>query len=169
MSLSMCRQGLTLKKCLFRLRSLSSQVSEASEALSLVNEETEKDEAGNVTKAHEESKKTAAALSVPKLDRDRTHSMTYAIASKDKLEAVNRLLYASYHPDEPITKALGLYKGPGSIPDADRRVENSVKRNLSLFAYDKNGNEVGVCINNGYYRTDFMDIIDNVSSLCHSN
>ena len=59
-------------------------------------------------------------------------NLTYSIASVEKLEAVNKLLYASYHPDEPITNHLGLYKGPGSIPDADRRVRSSIKRNLSL-------------------------------------
>ena len=31
------------------------------------------------------------------------------------------------------------------------------------FAYDKEGKEIGVCINNGYYRDDFMAIIENVS------
>ena len=31
------------------------------------------------------------------------------------------------------------------------------------FAYDKNGNEIGVCINNGYYRDNFMAIIEDVS------
>ena len=70
--------------------------------------------------------------SVPKLDRERSLNLTYGIASEDKIEAINRLLYASYHPDEPITNHLGLYKGPGSIPDADRRVRSSIKRNLSL-------------------------------------
>ena len=30
------------------------------------------------------------------------------------------------------------------------------------FAYDKNGNEIGVCINNGYYRDNFMAIIEDV-------
>merc|ERR1711915_381690 len=52
-------------------------------------------------------------------------------------------------------------RGLGSIPDADGRVKNSVQRNLSLFAYDKEGNEIGVSINNGYYRDDFMAIIEN--------
>ena len=41
-------------------------------------------------------------------------NMTYSIAGVDKLEAVNKLLYASYHPDEPITRHLGLYKGLNS-------------------------------------------------------
>lgn len=98
--------------------------------------------------------------SVPKLDRERSLNLTYGIASEDKIEAINRLLYASYHPDEPITNHLGLYKGPGSIPDADRRVRSSIKRNLSLFVYDSNGVEIGVCVNNGYYRHDFLGLLD---------
>ena len=59
--------------------------------------------------------------------------MTYSIAGVDKLEAVNKLLYASYHPDEPITRHLGLYKGLNSIPDADRRVKATILRNLSML------------------------------------
>ena len=59
-------------------------------------------------------------------------NMTYSIAGVDKLEAVNKLLYASYHPDEPITRHLGLYKGLNSIPDADRRVKATILRNLSM-------------------------------------
>ena len=59
-------------------------------------------------------------------------NMTYSIAGVDKLEAVNKLLYASYHPDEPITRHLGLYKGLNSIPDADARVKATVLRNLSM-------------------------------------
>ena len=88
--------------------------------------------------------------------------MTYSIASVEKLEAVNKLLYASYHPDEPITKHLGLYKGLNSIPDADKRVEAMIRRNLSMFAYDKQGELIGVCINNGYYKHDFLDLLDQV-------
>ena len=154
------QRGLLLRAQ--HLRSFSSQTSasEATEALGHVSEEVAKEAAENVAKAQEETKKKVSA---PMLDRDRSYNLTYAIASQDKLEAINKLLYASYHPDEPITKALGLYKGPGSIPDADRRVEASIKRNLSLFAYDKDGKEIGVCINNGYYRHDFMEILDNVS------
>ena len=115
-------------------RSLSSNpsLSETSEAISHINNQLE---TGNV----EEVKAEIKTQSPPMLDRDRSHNLTYAVASQDKLESINRLLYASYHPDEPITKALGLYKGPGSIPDADKRVFNSVLRNLSLFAYDKHG------------------------------
>ena len=38
-------------------------------------------------------------------------------------------------------------------------------KNYFRFAYDKEGNEIGVSINNGYYRDDFMAIIENVNSL----
>ena len=71
-------------------------------------------------------------MAPPKLDRERSSNLTYGIASADKLEAVNRLLYATYHPDEPITQALGLFRGEHSIPDADNRVGIMVRKNLSL-------------------------------------
>ena len=91
-------------------------------------------------------------------------NLTYSIASVEKLEAVNKLLYASYHPDEPITRHLGLYKGVNSIPDADRREEAMILRNLSMFAYNSQGELIGVCINNGYYKHDFLELLDQVSS-----
>ena len=62
-------------------------------------------------------------------------NMTYSIAGVDKLEAVNKLLYASYHPDEPITRHLGLFKGLNSIPDADSRVKAMILRNLSMSVF----------------------------------
>merc|ERR1712098_191313 len=129
----------------------NASLSESSEALKYVDEEVQS----------ESKTKKAEKPGKPTLDRDRTLNLTYAVASPEKIDAVNKLLYASYHPDEPITRHLGLFKGLGSIPDADRRVKNSVQRNLSLFAYDKEGNEIGVSINNGYYRDDFMAIIEN--------
>jgi len=129
----------------------NASLSESSEALKHVSEEVQS----------ESKTKKAEKPGKPTLDRDRTLNLTYAVASPEKIDAVNKLLYASYHPDEPITRHLGLFKGDGSIPDADRRVKNSVHRNLSLFAYDRQGNEIGVCINNGYYRHDFQSILDN--------
>jgi len=149
----LCR-GKSQFKFEVRQASTNPSVSETSEALKhSVNEEAVNEE--SLKKLKEAKPRT------PKLDRNVDHRLTYGIASSDKLEAINRLLYASYHPDEPITRHLGLFKGLGSIPDADRRVKNSVQRNLSLFAYDKEGNEIGVSINNGYYRDDFMAIIEN--------
>jgi len=134
------------------IRNVSSQpLSEASEALQHVNE-AEKQEV--------EVEKPVLKGTPPKLDREKNLNMTYSIASTDKLKEVNKLLYASYHPDEPITKHLGLYKGLNSIPDADKRVEGMIKRNLSMFAYDRQGEVIGVCINNGFYKHDFLELID---------
>jgi len=92
----------------------------------------------------------------PKLDRNRDLNLTYSIVGPEKLDVVNKLLYATYHPDEPITKHLGLYKGPNSIPDADRMVAQIVPRHLSLFAFDKKGEVIGVCVNNACFKSDFL-------------
>merc|ERR1719186_1070025 len=130
------------------IRNVSSQpLSEASEALQHVNE-AEKQEV--------EVEKPALKGTPPKLDREKNLNMTYSIASTDKLKEVNKLLYATYHPDEPITKHLGLYKGPNSIPDADRMVAQIVPRHLSLFAFDKKGEVIGVCVNNACFKSDFL-------------
>jgi len=126
---------------------------EASEALEHVSHEEEMD-------LTEKAVEASISNAPPKLDRSRESNYTYGIASEDKLDSINRLLYASYHPDEPITKSLGLFKGPHSIPDADSRVGIMVRKNLSLFIYDEMGREVGVCVNSGYYRHDFLSLMD---------
>ena len=106
------------------LRLNSSEASEALEHISHEENEVIKEKAAEA----EVTSKTAP----PKLDRERKSNLTYGIASPDKLEYINKLLYASYHPDEPITKALNLFQGPNSIPDADNRVGIMVRKNLSL-------------------------------------
>ena len=110
---------------------INSLYSETTEALKHVTEE-EKLKRNELEAQAAAGKPKKQPVGRPTIDRERSLNITYAIASPEKLDAVNNLLYASYHPDEPITKHLGLYKGPGSIPDADKRVEHSIQRNLSL-------------------------------------
>jgi len=128
-------------------------VSEAVEALEHIVDEDRK--LKTITAEESLAKKQ---LLRPTLDRNRNKqpSVTYSIVGPHKVDVVNNLLYASYHPDEPITKHLGLYKGHGSIPDADRVVQEILPRNLSLFAYDKSGDVIGVCVNNACLRSEFI-------------
>lgn len=92
----------------------------------------------------------------PTLDRNKKHpSNTYSVVGPNKGDVVNNLLYASYHPDEPITKHLGLFKGHGSIPDADRIVQELLPKHISLFSFDEKGNVIGVCVNNVCLRSEF--------------
>lgn len=140
--------GVAPRQVLARFLSSNPSISEASEALEHISHE------------EDEVEKETAKMAPPKLDRERMSNLTYGIASEDKLEAINRLLYASYHPDEPITKALGLFHGEHSIPDADNRVGIMVRKNLSLFIYDEVGREVGVCVNCGFYKHDFLSLLD---------
>ena len=88
--------------------------------------------------------------------------LSFAIAGPDYLDTVNKLLYATYHPSEPLTRYrkhsssinyrppfpsylqflcipdqpssshLGLYKGLNSIRDVDRMVERKLAKNLTL-------------------------------------
>ena len=157
------------------MSSLSLIYSEASEALEHISHE------------EDEVKKETAKMAPPKLDRERMSNLTYGIASQDKLDAINRLLYASYHPDEPITKALGLFHGEHSIPDADNRVGIMVRKNLSLsvtvsikfalslvsccfrFIYDEVGREVGVCVNCGFYKHDFLSLLVMINEVLAKN
>ena len=49
-----------------------------------------------------------------------------------ELVTVQELLYATYHPYEPLTKHLGLCTGLNSLQDMDRMVEGHLKKNLTL-------------------------------------
>ena len=58
--------------------------------------------------------------------------LRFAIVGPDDLDTVNRLLYATYHPYEPLTKHLGLCKGLNSLKDVDRMVEEKLAKYLTL-------------------------------------
>merc|ERR1712032_1759520 len=88
---------------------------------------------------------------VDRLDRNRdgTKRLNYAIVGPSELATVNKLLYATYHPYEPLTSHLGLCKGPNSIKDMDKMVESYLVKNLTLIAYDRGtGRPVGAAVNN---------------------
>jgi len=86
------------------------------------------------------------------LDRSRGFltgkNYSYCIVGPEDVERANYLLYDTYHPDEPLTKHLGLTQGGKRIPDADRIVEQVVPKHLSMFALDPKGKPIGVSINN---------------------
>merc|ERR1711971_19235 len=87
---------------------------------------------------------------VDRLDRNRdgTKRLNYAIVGPSELATVNKLLYATYHPYEPLTSHLGLCKGPNSIADMDKMVESILEKNLTLIAYDRGtGRPVGAAVN----------------------
>jgi len=130
-----------------RCLTTSSSVKEASEALRHVEESEKK-------------------LKAPMLDRTRGFltgkKYSYCIVGPDDVEKANVLLYDTYHPDEPITKHLGLTQGGQRIPDADRMVQDIVPRHLSMFALDPAGKPIGVCINNACYLTELEDNTDKV-------
>jgi len=81
-------------------------------------------------------------------NRDGTKRLSFAIVGPPHLETVNRLLYATYHNYEPLTKHLGLCKGLNSMRDVDREVKQILVKNLTLLAYDDEGKPVGVAVNN---------------------
>jgi len=85
------------------------------------------------------------------LDRERKvgRKLSYRIVGPPDRELVHGLLYSSYHPDEPLTKALGLARGNYSIPDADRLVDRLLAKHLTVLAEDQEtGQPVGVAVNN---------------------
>jgi len=130
-----------------RSLSTSSSVKEVSEALKHVEECDTK-------------------LKIPSLDRTRgfltNQKYSYSIVGPEDVEKANFLLYDTYHPDEPITKHLGLTKGGRQIGDADKMVQGIVPRHLSLFALDPAGKPIGVSINNACYLSELEDSTDKI-------
>ena len=66
------------------------------------------------------------------LIQDGTKRLNYAIVGPSELSTVNNLLYATYHPYEPLTSHLGLCNGLNSMKDMDRMVESYLVKNLTL-------------------------------------
>jgi len=81
-------------------------------------------------------------------NRDGTKRLNFAIVGPEEKHTVNELLYATYHPYEPLTKHLGLCTGLNSLKDADSKVEDMLVKNLTLIAYDDGGKPVGAAVNN---------------------
>lgn len=81
-------------------------------------------------------------------NRDGTIKLSFAIVGPDDVQTVNDLLYATYYPDEPLIKHLGLCNNINSIKDYDRRVQDRLALNLTLLAYDETGRPVGAAVNN---------------------
>jgi len=106
------------------------------------------------------------AVAQQRLDKNRNllPPLRYEIVTPDKIGQAQELLYATYHPHEPLTKHLGLMKGPNSIPDLDRLVERTIHENLSLFALDMNGKAMGVCINGESSRGDWDHSVHDITA-----
>jgi len=81
-------------------------------------------------------------------NRDGTRRLNFAIVGPKDLATVNDLLYATYHPYEPLTKHMGLYNGLNSLKDVDKKVESTIIKNLTLIAYDDAGRPLGTAVNN---------------------
>eukprot|EP00088_Acartia_fossae_P007569 TRINITY_DN13566_c0_g1_i5.p1 TRINITY_DN13566_c0_g1~~TRINITY_DN13566_c0_g1_i5.p1 ORF type:complete len:301 (+),score=73.09 TRINITY_DN13566_c0_g1_i5:78-905(+) len=121
----------------------------------------------SVTSCQAQQKSSLAeAIQQQRLDKNRNllPPLRYEIVKPDKLDLAIELLYASYHPYEPLTKHLGLMKGVGSIPDMDRLVENTLHENLSLFAIDENDKVLAVCINGVSSKNDWHMGVDEIAN-----
>merc|ERR1719187_599117 len=87
-------------------------------------------------------------------NRDGTKRLSFSIVGPGELETVNQLLYATYHPYEPLTNHLGLCTGINSLKDVDKMVEDKLTKNLTLVAYDESGRPVGAAVNNCVWRSE---------------
>jgi len=77
-------------------------------------------------------------------------NISYTIVRPHQLPEVHKLMYQSFHKDEPMTNHLGLCKGSFSIPDSDEMVEGLVmNHNLSILAVDRDTNTPLAVVLNG--------------------
>merc|ERR1712002_864731 len=77
-------------------------------------------------------------------------NISYTIVRPHQLPVVHKLMYQSFHKDEPMTNHLGLCKGSFSIPDSDEMVEGLVlNHNLSILATDRDTNTPLAVVLNG--------------------
>jgi hypothetical protein len=108
----------------------------------------------------------AKAIHQQRLDKNRNllPPLRYEIVRPERINEAIDLLYATYHPYEPLTKHLGLMKGVGSIPDFDKLVEKTIQENLSLFAIDENHKVMAVCINGESSKDDWHLGVEEVAN-----
>ncbi|XP_059082292.1 uncharacterized protein LOC131879858 [Tigriopus californicus] len=86
------------------------------------------------------------------------NDITFRIVDQSRYPEVLELLYANFHPDEPMSRALNIYSGDHRVPAIDEYTLNGLKENLSLMAVDSFTNKLlGVSIN-GLVHKSSLDI-----------
>ena len=112
--------------------------------------------------------------------------VTYQIARPHQLPQIQKLMYASFNKDEPMTRHLKLHQarlsfiqgnvlnlvmmqGAFSIPDIDGMVEHLViEHNLSLMALDKDQTLMAVTLNGDFHRDEIdmprQEVTNNIST-----
>ena len=104
-------------------------------------------------------------------------NLSYEIVRPNQLPQVHRMLYQSFHLDEPMTRHLKLHqvcknsqcqnqsqsafipKGPFSIPDTDAMVDALVfDHNLSIMASDSDTKSPLAVMLNGIFHRDEIDM-----------
>lgn len=70
------------------------------------------------------------------------NDITFRIVDQSRYPEVLELLYANFHPDEPMSRALNIYSGNHRVPAIDEYTLNGLKENLSLMAVDSFTNKL---------------------------
>merc|ERR1712183_426472 len=97
-----------------------------------------------------QSKASKSQMNMAKNMARNMRDISYTIVRPHQLPEVHKLMYQSFHKDEPMTNHLGLCKGSFSIPDSDEMVEGLVlDHNLSIMAMDRETNTPLAVVLNG--------------------
>jgi len=79
-------------------------------------------------------------------------NVKYEIIKPSQIPQIQKLMYESSYPREPMVKHLGLNKGLHSIPDTDKIIEDLLANyNMSIVAIDKTTNMPVGCAINGEF------------------
>ncbi len=68
--------------------------------------------------------------------------ISFRVIKESMFPEVNDLLYANFHSDEPMSKAIGVFDGANRNSVLDYWAEATLKENLSIMAVDEKTNDL---------------------------
>ena len=68
--------------------------------------------------------------------------VTFRSVESNRYPEILDLLYANFHTDEPMSKALQIYDGVNRVPAVDEYTLASLEENLSIMAIDSLTNKL---------------------------
>lgn len=68
--------------------------------------------------------------------------ITFRPVDQSRYPEILELLYANFHTDEPMSRALKIYDGKSRIPSVDEFTLNALNEKLSIMAIDSFTNKL---------------------------
>ena len=74
--------------------------------------------------------------SLSEVESHELSDLSFRIVDQSRYQEVLDLLYANFHQDEPMSRALKIYDGVNRVPEADQYALDALTQNLSIMAID---------------------------------